>query len=248
MNSFPHTDAYLVLFPPGGSGHFIVSMLGNFVYNSKLNLSIRGDAHKKNFTHNYESYSSNLWAKLVMTLNVPSFKIINPNDETLPIFFNEHFVSNFDIFFERYPKGKIIIITSTEKDILRMRVSAFIKSFLRNYNNKVFNKNWEIFLKNNQQFINKDPNKFTEKDYREMLNLVGDSNQYYTEFQTDKEIYFISYNKIISDMNYTLDLLSKVTEKPITEDMKNDYLHYLSKQEQTLKEYAPWILTPQSDS
>lgn len=248
MNSFPHTNAYLILFPAGGSGNFILSMLGKFYYNSKLNLSDTGDAHKKGFTYNHESSSSNLWAKLVMTLKVPSFKIVNPNDETLPVFFIEHFISDFDIFFERYPKGKIIIITSTEKDILRMRVSAFIKSFLRNYNKKVFNKNWEDFLKKNKQFINKDPNKFTEKDYREMLILAGDNNQYYTEFQTDKEIYFLPYNKIITDMNYTLDLLSKVAEKPITEDIRNDYLSYLSKQEQTLTEYAPWLLTPQSDS
>lgn len=220
----PNTECQLIVYERGAYGSFIfqlVSALYDETY--PLNMFSNGSCHcgyvnlsKK--SHHY-IYQKNLKQQI--------YELADPQDETRPVILKQHKWPNHNIFFKRWPLGKIIYMTSTVEDQDRLMAYWLIKTRFVIEDNKDFK-----VLPGCQEKIKKglkQKNSF----------LTFPEEQIPNDYPT--QTFKIKCNDVIANKDLVLETLSVCTNRPITEKIDKFYSSYITMQEKLRQEYFPYI-------
>jgi len=230
MRTFPNTEFYLVNYFPGSSGTFLQSLLAILFYNKRFySFSKNGNA-----VNSINHWFLNERFDIDGVDDQPIYKnVLNiiPNDSKRPVFSRSHQIPNIDILLYKYPKTKHIIITldSIGKQIAALQ--DFNKNFkemhrLGPFSNAALKwKDYSIKYFNSIEY----PKNVTDdmlKKYCKNLELPP-----YDNLNIGYEHAFkIALTDIYFKIDYTLDLMSTIVNKPINDFAKDYYKKYIDKQ------------------
>lgn len=256
---YPNTEAYLILYDPGAGGNFIRNLIANLFYQNKFNISELGTANSFEYPRNITKESIKKYVESGGK-NLANIEfILDPEDETLPLILNSHnHEFNYNSFFKKFPKGKIIFVTSELYDVPRLSVNQFFKIIQQFYNleqTKVIPNRQNMWRSCKKRFpvladvptpidATKDQLFSVFQNCKSEPIMPKKINQNFIESITiKKENYLvIPFRKLIQEPNWVLEELSILLNKSLNEHSKENYKKYLEMQNKIIQEYAPWIL------
>jgi hypothetical protein len=256
---FPNTEAYLVFYDPGAGGNFIRNLIANLYYQNQFSTSDSGAAHFIEYPRNITKESLERYV-MHMGNNIGGMELVlEPEDENLPIILNSHnHEFNYNSYFRKFPKGKIIFVTCESCDIPRLSVNQFFKIIDQFYS---FGKPdgkpkrqlmWANCRKRFSVLSNKQSPKDCSKE--ELSSIFLDckdkpifpknfNEAFMSKLYLNKNKYLtIPYKKLINDPKWVMEELSVFLNKPLNDHSKENYKKYLDAQNNLLNDYAPWIL------
>jgi hypothetical protein len=165
---------------------------------------------------------------------------------------NKSFASP-DELLTTYPKSKLVVISESNSERLRIEFNHFYKVSLgfqyRNY--------WNFYIEESKTNSNLRPNlqafsEFTDEEVRELLTrfIVKKGNvdenvklKYWDNFKNlyPNRICILKYNDLINSIDTTISLIEEITEIPRTDALIESYNNYSKRQQEFASKYMPWL-------
>lgn len=248
------TDTYIVHWPLGAGGAFLISIVYNMIDpNVRLttNFGKNGDAHDITLDRcggTWDSVTGDLyWNNHADRPHAtPIYEIVrrNPGSEFFMLY--DHVPPDYDRMFSILPNCKNIVITADERVIPRTLGAFFYKVNAGDPPNTEF---WE---REKQVFpylrgINNAIDMPTEvaKMYFDDTISGFPRLPFYHDFKIPEayknNILEITYYDLIHEKNKVLSLMSAFIGAPITDEIHNFYDVYLEKQQELIDTRMPWI-------
>jgi len=217
---FIDTDFYMVSYMNGTSGSFISSLICDFLYGvDNTKFTEEGEAHNRLTRCWYNlKINGNKQREFFLINSYPPYEIVMPLHPLNPLVVNTHWFPDFEKLFSIYPKAKPIIITYNVADIPRIKGNFYFKHLAKFGTNHDSIINFPLFI-----------------EFKDDYNIVS-----------PKPYYTIAMHDILYNKDKTLNLLSEITNRPITDEIKNIYNEYLKKQEMLVEQKIPWIKKKES--
>lgn len=121
---YSDTEVYTVWYGPGTCGSFISTIIYDFIHgSSNIEFGDRGDSHERKIKCEYN------WDRRGVE-NQPGLTDdydICPVDPTKPLIITGHHTPNFEKLFHRFPKCKLIHISSGVRDLPRIQKNLVAK-------------------------------------------------------------------------------------------------------------------------
>ena len=252
MISYPNTETYLVNYSGGSCGAFIVTLLSLFVYNLE-----KSEPSQYGNSHSGMDYCTNLWeSESSFTYHQRFYNKeavhlhVNPANLNNPFILYDHLEPLWKLLFEKYPKCINILITYSKNEIPRLLGNVHFKFLCQYFDNKNNVECWNNIRKKHSYLEEFE----TPKDVPELLiqkfilheseiyriPIIYNDNLKLPELYKDKIIKLRMYD-IIYNPEKVMNTLSSITNKPITDAIRETYKSYLDKQEELIKTKMPWL-------
>lgn len=241
-------ETYQIIFEAGSCGSFITSLVSQFVYGYFPIYGKFGDSHESaNNEEIFDTYKLREDFYTTNNANLLDFIIVlNSN----PIIIREHCPANINKQLKRFPKLKHIVITAEEHDLRHMLVMRFIKTVLASHTwSQVHKQIWND-LCDVHPFLKK-YSSAEDISANELESIINDVynvklEKYFTSsnplFKEYPEFCFeIKFSDIFNNPEKVLNVLSTVTNRPITSAIRKSYNKYLKLNNKVKKRYYPWI-------
>lgn len=248
-STFPNTETFLINWWGGTCGAFITMLMYNILFpNEQIEIapSDNGNAHtnqsviRKLYRVNKNIISNNMRHP---------YKIVGPLFLGKPLILFDHEEPDLDVFFDKFPLGKIIVIRFNNKMVPLMHGNFFFKTIME-YALNEDNDAWKRFYKENDILIGyNSPKDIPSEIIKQLINQMTESyniKHYYSEQYTPPEqykdrIYFIDFYDIIFNKSKVLTQLSDITNRPITDFVNDQYDIYSAKQKELMDTKLAWI-------
>jgi hypothetical protein len=241
MKIFPDTEAYTVSYLPGTSGSFICMLIAEFTNTlNQVEFSKNGNAHvTRNGTNqvldlNFDKTTlkdGQLFSRFLET---------NPENPELPIILTEHYVIDHDLFFEKYPKGKVLYIQiDPMKDRLLIEANFYFKVQVDSYHEIPY---WhQLWQQESPTYFNgaKDPfdPSITSDMIQKLIMDRANKHQQVTDYPFKigdmvdiTNVTLIQFSDILSSKQTTLETISNLTNRPIPISAYAIYDQYIEAQ------------------
>jgi hypothetical protein len=228
---------YVVCFPQGGQGHFIMAILERI---------LRPDEQIPMWTTNYNGAQSACmrpgfdfdWLKYEGQ-NVPgslffeNVVVVVPEEEPVIIAFQS---LDYDAVFKRFPQAKIIVVGFTQTDILEIGKNHFWQMFVddqssRRYFNELRTQYAYLFTSS----MDTSPEDLTADEKQKVYNILGGMallsgyGQFVVPESRKENVFCLYYNDMMYNPDKTLADLSAVTGVEINDFVRGEYLAHLEK-------------------
>ncbi len=236
MNTAP---VYIVSFANGSAGSFISAIIERLCSPWITNPIVPGkhnSAHRMMVKPNYRSTRKQYGGKVNAKEYFAGMERIMVWH---PTFIETHFFSPKDMI-EKFPESKILAITLTEEDIEEVAINSFFKFIVGEANEPLPSRAWN-YLHQSAFFI---ADSISLKDiednlpkYLEICTKIRQGDIILSGFHLieDREKYgdnvtFLPYSTITNKPEEALEILSKFTDKPITDYVRTEFMLYIERQ------------------
>jgi hypothetical protein len=207
---------YFIHYKTGTGGSFIASLIyltvieRRDIQNFKFLLSKHGNAHNINIL------LRTIFHEYIDTHNPnqPKYTLMKPKDPGDPFVILDHAQANWNELSTYFPNFKAIKIIYRYDDIKNIVPLIFYKLQIDTYK--------------------------LDGSLLKMKNIEADliQHKYYRLSDTSNDrVHNLEFNKIITDKEYTLNFISEVTKKSITEPVSSFYDIWLSRTLNSIEEY-----------
>lgn len=255
-------EIYIIFFPAGASGRFLVNILTILVkFNEDIPISLTdyNSAHNMNFFGG--SYSLKNLPKITKLThqNPYFFEYVEPTISQS--FIINHQNPNFDLIFSRFPEAKVIIISVTENDFYEVNGNSLLKNgfeLLDKKNNFTTHNKESMFIENfyktnlKQDYKGQNlPIELKKKlfdEYNTITTRVLKRSFYVSPNIPNKYIkrtLVIPFYELMHNMDFTLQNVSNFINYKVTSNAILLYQKYLSGRKKLLSEHLPWIYNNQ---
>jgi len=253
-------ECYNIVFHGGTRGNFIGALMQCFIDNSPVYVSKYGSCHfDKRCGQNYDPASLSACNQAQYFAQSPKFKYLRPLDTSKPLIIMDHMIIDYDEFIEYFPNGKTIVITHTHDDLPSMRANLLFKNIIEHIDlmvgHTIINEYSSVLATNKKQattiwkkFTSKyipelesklySCHKLSKEEYRRYIDIELETLNHRVTFPPfevqDKHknnIFPLAYDVIVKDKNYVIDLISKLMNRPATDEVYISYDRYLSAQQ-----------------
>ena len=176
---------------------------------------------------------------------------VDPRHPDKPLILFDHFKPDLEVYFNKFPIGKIIVIRFSQKMIPLLHGNLFYKTTMEhNYAKKGSNAHWESVKEINDYLKPyKLPSDVPDELIQRLIRSTAHSyktEEYFSEkYIPSKEysdrMYFIDFYDIIFNKSKVLNQLSDITNRPITDFVNNEYDMYLERQHNLINTKLSWI-------
>jgi hypothetical protein len=241
MKFFPTTEAYAVSYVAGASGTFIMVLMANF-----LNIldnpvfSKHGHVHDSEMDWNQAVNESFDPALLKDGQIFSRFLETNPSNPETPILLSEHYPIDYDLFFEKYPKGKVLYIqVDPIKDRMILEANFYFKVQVDCYHSipywhTLWNSEKDMYFNGantpHDSSITNEMIVRLLKDRAIMNNKRTSSPLNLGDIVDMPNVLTYSFNDILTNKEKTLDMISRLTNRPIPSSAHKIYDDYLKAQ------------------
>ena len=272
---FPDTECVTVNWVGGTGGAALTGLVAHFLYDNikDYSLSSEGNSHAVLDEKTFNWLETSHKGPGFPGGHDPDFighqHYVQPADPDRPLLIHSHHETDYDRFFKRWPKGRIIKITTRFCDMFETKLNFIRKVNFQNWDPVTSFEWWEDWKKVRPDLFSKysSPLEVTVDDIRcHILNAVPGAsveecrNKYHHECrQTDYFEYGqiqaiperyrpyvldIPYYSFVRDPDWVLETLSTFLKRPITETGRQMYATYLEKQNAMIAEWGPWLREP----
>lgn len=241
MKIFPETEAYAISYIPGTAGSFLCMLVAEFSnILEKSDFSKNGNAHVTRVGSNQvndDDFDTQLLAPGQL---FSRFLETIPKDTSQPIILAEHYPIDAELFFKKYPKGKILYIQIDPiQDRLLIETNFYFKVQVDSYHEIPF---WhQLWEQESPIYFNGAKDPFDPNITDEMIvSLIQhrveknkDTTMYpfrVTDVVDIPNVLTCSFNDILTDRNKILNIISKLTNRPIPNTAYEIYDKYLEAQ------------------
>jgi len=228
---------YVVCFPQGGQGHFIMAILERI---------LRPDEQVPMWTTTYNGAQSACmrpgfdfdWLKYEGQ-QVPGSEffenvaIVVPEEEPVIIAFQN---LDYDAVFKRFPQAKIIVVGFTSNDIVEIGRNHFWQMFVDDFSSQRYFD--ELRTQYSYLFTSPPdtrPENLTDTEKQKVYNILGGMALLsgYGEFEVPDSrkdnVFCLLYHNMMYDADKTLADLASITGIETTEFVRTEYLNHLEK-------------------
>ena len=247
--TFPSTETFLINWLGGTCGAFISMLTYNILFpNCKIKISPSkyGNAHTNQqiitllYRFNNETFINDNYTH--------PYEIVDPKFPNSPLVLFDHAIPKLNIFFNKFPVGKIIVIRFDKRMVPLLHGNLFFKNTLEL--ELTDNGHWNRLKKQNDYLSEYDlphdiPPETIEYMLKEFSKNYNIENYYSEQYIPPKEysdrFCFVNFYDIIFNKSKVLNQLSEITNRPITDFVSNQYDIYLEKQHELINTKLSWI-------
>ena len=240
--TFPSTETFLINWLGGTCGAFISMLTYNILFpNCKIKISPSkyGNAHTNQqiitllYRFNNETFINDNYTH--------PYEIVDPKFPNSPLVLFDHAIPKLNIFFNKFPVGKIIVIRFDKRMVPLLHGNLFFKNTLEL--ELTDNGHWNRLKKQNDYLSEYDlphdiPPETIEymlKEFSKNYNIENYySEQYIPPIEYSDRFCFVNFYDIIFNKSKVLNQLSEITNRPITDFVSNQYDIYLEKQHELI--------------
>lgn len=270
-STFPNTECYSVHWIGGTGGAFLRALVQMYIHNCPSSdfinkLSEYNNSHDsvvpelfnwdpKSFEGIHQGHVEWLPAR---------HRYIRPMDENMPVIIQDHTEADYNTFWKRWPRGKVLLISLRPVDGHEISFNMYWKAFVQYYgpedpnNINTFKRlketKPEIFEKYDHpadisandlichlfgsisNFENYEP---PPDGMPSFYNEIGDV----PEDKKDK-VLRIPYYHLTRNHEYTMRLLSKFLGRETNDNVKEFYYTYIERQNKLIEKHGPWLREP----
>lgn len=236
MKTFPNTEAYAISYIPGTAGTFIGLLIAEF-HNmvKKSEFSVHGHSHGSSVSWNQKPATDFVQTMLPSGQIFSKFLETEPIDTSIPIILLEHYEIDSNVYFNRYPKGKILYIQADHSDRLLIEANFFFKVQVDSYHTIPY---WhELWKKEAPIYFDNAETPYDSKVTPERIAIllkdrICKNQTTYPYLITDEiDAYRFSFSDILNDSQKILSEISSITKKPIPSTAHAMYSNYLKAQQ-----------------
>lgn len=254
-------ELYIITFAAGSSGRF----LANILYSSLVpEMYINGpDYTKFNSAHKFNPYSTTYvypvtWDTSKFYHIYSLFQILENlilvND---PAVIAVHARPNFDKLEKKFSNYKLIVITLTENDLIEVVSNSLLKNGFEYFSDEQTQKIKNpavVFIQNiykqkygvsytGQEIPINERKDFFDKWYNSSANTVRKSYQFNPVIpdKVKDKVMLLPFHDIMTDMPSTLNKISKLINRPISDQSMVLYETYLENRKMMLEKFMPWL-------
>lgn len=241
MKIFPDTEAYAVSYIQATCGSFMCMLIAEFTGTlESYQFSKNGNAHKTLVGTNQVDAEDFDRSMLAPNKLMCRFLEKDPKDPTLPITLTEHHEVDYDLYFTKYPKGKILYIQiDPYKDRLLMEANFFFKVQVDSLHYMPY---WvPMWHEESAKYFNGVESPNDPSITRDMImRLLRDRAEKHApttgypfiigDVVEVDNVYTHSFMDILHDKQKTLEMVSRLTNRPIPESAHKVYDDYIKAQ------------------
>jgi hypothetical protein len=265
-----NTPCYVTCFLPGSSGSFFNGLLRHFVLPDRTGFQ----AGSMNHYHSSLNESDNNWEDGWNAIGYPNGKrpmlhfmnsfmaYVDPKDTSLPILFHVHNMPSWQHFFQRWPLGKVFIISYDEDDEIKFRFNMWMKVLVQEFIDQTTTPNPEFHKWVDEWYAIKDkfPDIFSKYEKPQDVSVDDikaylESTPHFFKYQNPHSIYkgytppseysdritLIPYKTLISNPDQILNTVSQIVNVPVPDSARSYYQNYITNQTNLINKYAPWL-------
>lgn len=271
--TFPDTECYSVHWLGGTGGAFLRSLVQLYIYNSSgkyfiSKLSEYNNSHDS-VLNGQDCFGFNWDPKCLAAIPhqghiawlPPRHKYIRPMNQKLPVIIQDHTEADYNTFWNRWPKGKILFPTARIQDQYEIAFNMYWKAFVQYYGPDDPN-NIDIFkkLKESKPEIFEKYNHPADISVNDLIyHLFGSKEAFenyepiisgFAEFYSDvgtvpedkkDKVLRIPYYHLTRNPDYTMNLLSKFLGRETNDNVREFYYTYVENQNKLIQKHGPWL-------
>jgi hypothetical protein len=264
VNTFEDTPAYLFCYHAGAGGNFLKILSLSYYYpdeiqefafseghaHYKLPKHIKNDYtdtwHDSTYKIVYEKCKGNLARWQLMTQmywSSSQFANVTPLDKTKPVTMLVHGPIKFKHYKQRFPKGKVLIVSYDPTDIPVIRGNYFYKRLIVTYDNHLDSTKFYDTVKKMYNISAEHPKDASPEEMNKYFFDVPKNLEHLeTLHPIDDDIYIIKFSDLMNRKEYVLEQISKMVGLPIPNKARMIYDNYIESQRKLRQEKMPWAL------
>jgi hypothetical protein len=228
---------YVVCFPQGGQGHFVMAILERILrpaeqvpmwttnYNGAQSACMR-----PGFDFDWLKYEGKNVSGADFFENV---LVVVPEEEPVVIAFQS---LDYDAVFKRFPQAKIIVVGFTQNDIVEIGKNHFWQMFVDDFSSRKYYD--ELRTQYSYLFTSHpetSPADLTAEEKQKVYNILGGMallsgyGQFAVPEHRKDNVFCLYYHDMMYDADKALAELSKITGVEITEFVRGEYLTHIEK-------------------
>lgn len=229
----------------GGNCHsFVASLLLHLITDDPNVIEFSKKGHSHNYTHSFPREEP------LRSKEENALPYITVEGNPAKIVYKD--MTNIEELFLSNPNCKVIIIFVKQSEELRVEYNHFYKAYHGLPEQVIYY--WDVYKKRNVLGIRKNLKKFDEffpEEIKLLLEFVARDKKRNREVElrywkqlaekVPNNLFILPFANIVNFEESTLELISRLVGKPITEPLRQSYKTYVALQDELVKKYMACI-------
>ena len=269
ISTFPNTELFSIHWIGGSSGAFLRSLTQLYItvadHKSFIkNLSTYNNSHESVLPDGFNWHPDSFMTHQgYISWMPPRHRYVKPLNENLPVFVVDHIEAEYGNFWQRWPLGKILLVSVRSEDQYEIQFNMYWKAFVQYFDAKNPGnlEHWNVLKKDRHDIFEKYDHPADISNDDMLAYLFGSKNDFETVSRTpsphemqpffsakgnvpigkEDKVLRVPYYNLVRTPEYTMELLSSFLGRPTSDGIKEFYYTYIERQNKLIAEHAPWF-------